>query len=85
MADRFEYPYLTDRSAAANYFWNIGVIVTGKYLEKFLPGSAAVVLSHGASSGYPAGFIDFVSRRYKLHAAGNVSVWVLNRPPPAVK
>ncbi len=62
LADRDEYPYLANRQAVAHYFWNVGVLVSAKYLEQRLLHTQAVVLSYGASSGYPAGLVPYLNK-----------------------
>jgi hypothetical protein len=77
LADRFEYAYLSERPALAHYFWNIGVLVDARYLERKLPGASAVVLSDGASSGYPAGFVKYLNARYPHVTTMSSTVWIL--------
>ncbi|HZU13137.1 MAG TPA: glycosyltransferase family 39 protein [Chloroflexota bacterium] len=78
LADQYEYAYLAHRPALAHYFWNVGVIVSKTYLERRLGGAGAIVLSHGASSGYPRGFVAYVrSRHYRTFDLNGTIVWVL--------
>jgi hypothetical protein len=79
LADRFEYAYLANREALVHYFWNVGVLVHAPYLERHLPMARAVVLSHGASSGYPAGFVRFLDARYPRSHIASDTVWWLTR------
>ncbi|HLJ66394.1 MAG TPA: hypothetical protein VKX16_03435, partial [Chloroflexota bacterium] len=58
LADRLEYAYLSGRPAAESYFWNIGVLVDAHYLQHHFGRTGVVVLSRGASSGFPTGFIE---------------------------
>jgi hypothetical protein len=75
LADHDEYAYLVDRQQLAHYFWDVGVLVDAHYLERRISGANAVVLSYGASSGYPAGFVDFLNSRYVRTDTGATSVW----------
>jgi hypothetical protein len=78
LADQLEYQFLANRPAALrDYFWNVGVLVNARYLERRLRRVAAVVMSHGASSGYPAGFGRWLDRRYRRTTAGTADVWLL--------
>lgn len=79
LADRYEYAYLAGRRALAHYFWNVGVLVNARYLEKHLPASRAVVLSHGASSGYPRGFVQYLDRHFSAREAGTTTIWLTGR------
>ncbi|MGI8826109.1 MAG: ArnT family glycosyltransferase [Chloroflexota bacterium] len=77
LADRFEYPYLARREPLAHYFWNVGVLVNDRYLERLVHRSSLVVLSYGASSGYPPGFLTYLDRRYpRLNTRAN-TVWLI--------
>lgn len=76
LADRFEYAYLAGRPALRHYFWNMGVLIDARYLERRTRRSGAVVLSHGASSGYPAGFLKWLNRRYFPIETGATTVWL---------
>lgn len=77
LADRFEYPYLARRPSLLHYFWNIGLLVDARYLERHVQQAGAVVLSYGASSGYPAGFTQYLDARYhrRVDTAAN-TVWL---------
>jgi hypothetical protein len=77
LADRFEYAYLARRPALDDYFWNIGVLVNAAYLESRVDRARAVVLSSGASSGYPRGFTEYLDRRYKRVRKPTTTVWFL--------
>ena len=77
LADHDEYPYLSNRQQLAHYFWDVGVLIDAHFLERRLPGAGAVVLSYGASSGYPAGFIGYLNRRYARVNTGTTTVWIL--------
>lgn len=77
LADRFEYAYLAERPALAHYFWNVGVRVTARTLENRVSHADAVVLSYGASSGYPAGFEDFLNARYPRTSTPVTTTWIL--------
>ncbi|HEX8919496.1 MAG TPA: glycosyltransferase family 39 protein [Chloroflexota bacterium] len=79
LADRFEYAYLAKRPAALHYFWNVGVLVGPRYLERRLAGTAVVVLSSGASSGYPPGFTSFLQRRYPAVRIDSTTLWLTRR------
>jgi hypothetical protein len=79
LADRFEYAYLARRPAFDDYFWNIGVLVNAAYLESRVDRARAVVLSSGASSGYPSGFTTYLNRRYKRVQKPTTTVWLLPR------
>lgn len=79
LADQYEYAYLAHRPAALHYFWNIGVLVDAHQLEAHLPGTRAVVLSYGASSGYPAGFVAYLDRHFPTRRTNATTVWFL--PP----
>jgi hypothetical protein len=76
LADRFEYAYLAERPALMHYFWNVGVLVDARYLEARTGNSGAIVLSHGASSGYPAGFLHWLDRRYVRIETPVTTVWL---------
>lgn len=78
LGDRYEYAYLAGRPALAHYFWNIGVLVDARYLEKRLPARGAVVLSYGASSGYPAGFVQYLNARFRRVQTPDNWVWLLS-------
>ncbi|GAC1331180.1 MAG: hypothetical protein NVSMB22_23240 [Chloroflexota bacterium] len=75
LSDRFEYAYLARRPSLDHYFWNIGVLVNAAYLEKRVTGARLVVLSHGASSGFPTGFIDYLNRTYPHVQTPANTVW----------
>lgn len=77
LADRLEYAYLASRPALAHYFWNLGVLVNAGYLEARLPGRGAVVMSRGASSGFPAGFTKFLDARWKPTRLRSTTVWLI--------
>jgi GPI transamidase subunit PIG-U len=77
LADQFEYAYLAKRPAFDHYFWNVGVLVDAQYLEQRLPKRGAVVLSYGASSGFPAGFTAFMNSRYRGLKTGESTVWLI--------
>ncbi len=74
--DRDEYPYLANRRAVAHYFWNVGVLVDAEFLEKRLPRAQAVVLSYGASSGYPAGLVSYLNTHYRRVDTPANTVWL---------
>jgi hypothetical protein len=78
LVDRYEYAYLAHRPALAHYFWNVGVLVDARWLERRLHGSGAVVLSYGASSGYPAGFVQYLNRHYPSVPTPVTRIWLLN-------
>jgi hypothetical protein len=79
LADRYEYAYLARRRAAQHYFWNVGVLLPASALERRLDQARMVVLSYGASSGYPAGFIRFLDARFpKVRTRAN-TVWVVGK------
>lgn len=78
LTDQDEYAYLAHRKVLDDYFWNVGVLVNAKGLEKGLPAASAVVLSHGASSGYPAGFVRYLNRHYRGADIGNTRLWLIN-------
>lgn len=75
LADRYEYAFLAHRKVLDHYFWNVGVLVDAHFLEARLPAASAVVLSHGASSGYPAGFVGYLNRHYRHIDTGATAVW----------
>ncbi|MGH2443638.1 MAG: ArnT family glycosyltransferase [Chloroflexota bacterium] len=77
LADRDEYAYLAGRPALAHYFWNEGVLVDGSFLENRLQPPEAVVLSYGASSGFPPGFVQYLDRRSAPQSVGVNTVWFL--------
>jgi hypothetical protein len=77
LADRYEYAYLAQRPALAHYFWNVGVLVNARYLERRVPKAAGVVLSYGASSGYPAGFVDYLNVHYPRMATVANTIWII--------
>lgn len=79
LADRYEYAYLAQRPALAHYFWNIGVLVNAKYLERRVSGARAVVLSSGASSGYPSGFTTYLDRHFPRLVRPTTRVWLIPR------
>lgn len=77
LADRLEYAYLSNRQALAYYFWNVGVLVDAQYLERRLDDVRAVVLSYGASSGYPAGVTGYLNAHYSRTNTRATTVWWL--------
>ncbi len=77
LADRFEYAYLAGLPAETRYFWNVGPLVNATYLERLLPNTGAVVLSSGASSGFPAGFTAYLDQRYSRIDLASSTVWLL--------
>lgn len=77
LADRGEYAFLAHRKTLEHYFWNVGVLVSARSLEADLSGSSAVVLSHGASSGYPGGFVGYLNRHYGGASIGSTRVWLI--------
>jgi 4-amino-4-deoxy-L-arabinose transferase-like glycosyltransferase len=79
LADRFEYAYLAHRPDLAHYFWNVGVLVNAAYLERRVHAARAVVLSSGASSGYPAGFTAYLNEHYNRVRRPTTYVWLLPR------
>jgi Dolichyl-phosphate-mannose-protein mannosyltransferase len=79
LADQLEYQYLARRPALDDYFWNVGVLVNAHYLEQKVRKARAVVMSHGASSGFPAGFARWLNRRYRRLDTRSSVVWL----PPA--
>lgn len=78
LADRYEYPYLANRTPLAHYFWNIGIIVNASFLERRVPRSRLVVLSEGASSGYPPGFVQYLDGRYPRTKTGTTTIWTVD-------
>ncbi len=76
LGDRFEYAYLAGRPALRHYFWNVGVLVDAPYLERSAGRSGAIVLSHGASSGYPAGFLHWLDHRYLRIETPATTIWL---------
>ncbi len=81
LGDRFEYAYLAHRPALAHYFWNIGVLVNARYLERRVGAAQAVVMSSGASSGYPPGFVRYLDARYRYVKLPTTTVWLVGRQP----
>jgi 4-amino-4-deoxy-L-arabinose transferase-like glycosyltransferase len=79
LADRYEYAYLANRPALAHYFWNVGVLVHAPYLERRVPRAGAVVLSYGASSGFPAGFVRYLNAQYTSVQTPANTVWLTSR------
>jgi hypothetical protein len=79
LADQYEYAYLANRPALAHYFWNLGVLVNARYLERRVQRAAAVVLSYGASSGYPAGFVAYLNARYRRVTTIANTIWIIGR------
>ncbi len=79
LADRFEYAFLAHRQALAHYFWNVGVLIDARYLERRVRSARAVVLSYGASSGYPAGFIRYLDRHYLSADTMDNTIWWIRR------
>lgn len=77
LADQYEYAYLANRPALDHYFWNVGVLVDAQYLEQRLPKRGAVVLSYGASSGFPPGFTAYLASRYHRVRNKSNTVWLL--------
>ena len=77
LADRYEYAFLSGRQSAAHYFWNVGVLVNARYLERRLRTARAVVLSSGASSGYPTGFAAYLNARFPRLVTPTTTVWIL--------
>lgn len=76
LADRFEYAYLAGRPAALHYFWNIGVLVDARYLERHFGDTRAVVLSDGPSSGFPRGFLPYLDRHLQRVREPADTVWL---------
>jgi hypothetical protein len=61
----------------AHYFWNVGVLVNARYLEHRVSGARAVVLSYGASSGFPAGFTAYLDHHFpSVNTLANTIWWV---------
>lgn len=79
LADRFEYAYLANRPDLAHYFWNVGVLVNASYLERRVHAARAVVLSTGASSGYPFGFTMYLNQHFSRVRRPTTYVWLLPR------
>jgi 4-amino-4-deoxy-L-arabinose transferase-like glycosyltransferase len=79
LADRFEYAYLAGRPALRHYFWNVGVLVRARYLERKMYRSGAVILSHGASSGYPAGFLGWLNKHYRHVETPATTIWLTQK------
>lgn len=79
LADRFEYAYLAHRPALDHYFWNVGVLVNARYLENRVHAARAVVLSSGASSGFPTGFTAYLDRHFDHLRRPTTNVWLLPR------
>lgn len=80
LADRLEYAYLAGRPALDDYFWNVGPLVNAQWLERRLGGAHAVVVSYGASSGFPRGFSRWLDRRFQRTNTGTTTIWWLDRP-----
>ena len=80
LADRYEYAVLSGRRSLAHYFWNVGVLVNARYLERRLSTARAVVLSSGASSGYPTGFTAYLDARFPRLVTPTTTVWILPQP-----
>jgi hypothetical protein len=79
LGDQLEYAYLAHRSALDDYFWNVGPLVNARHLERRVPYASAVVMSHGASSGYPKGFQRWLNAHYRRHNVGTASVWFMRQ------
>lgn len=82
LADRFEYAYLSHRPALAHYFWNVGVLVNARYLERRVSGARVVVMSSGASSGYPTGFTAYLDQRFERVNKPTTTVWLVPHQGP---
>lgn len=80
LADRLEYAYLAGRPALDDYFWNVGPLVNARWLERRVGAAHAVVMSYGASSGYPRGFAEWLDRRFQRTDTGATTIWWLDRP-----
>lgn len=78
LGDRYEYAYLARRPAVAHYFWNVGVLVDADYLEQRLPPKGVVVLSYGASSGFPSGFIRYLNQRFHHLETPANTLWTVS-------
>lgn len=76
LADQMEYAYLAGRPDALHYFWNIGVLVNARYLERNLGRTGSIVLSYGASSGFPPGFQHYLNRHFQRVSLPNNTVWL---------
>lgn len=76
LADQYQYAYLAGRPAVAHYFWNVGVLVNAHYLERRLPKDVAVVVSYGSSSGYPAGFTQYLDAGFNRVKTRSNTVWL---------
>jgi 4-amino-4-deoxy-L-arabinose transferase-like glycosyltransferase len=79
LSDRFEYAYLAGRPAVDRYFWNVGVLVGRNDLERQLGPVSAVVLSQGASSGFPLGFVPYLNDHYRSVQTRTNTVWIARR------
>lgn len=77
LADRFEYAYLARRPAVLSYFWNVGVLIGPRAVERMVPQARAVVLSYGASSNYPPGFTRYMDRTYRAIQTRSNRIWVV--------
>ena len=82
LADRFEYAYLAHRPALAHYFWNVGVLVNAGYLERRVSGARVVVMSSGASSGFPTGFTAYLNQHFQRISRPTTTVWLVPRTHP---
>ncbi|MGH2449620.1 MAG: ArnT family glycosyltransferase [Chloroflexota bacterium] len=81
LADRLEYAYLARRPELNNYFWSRGPSVNARHLEAIVPRAEAVVLSRGASSGYPRGFVPYLDHHFRVIARnpGTDVIWRVPR------
>jgi hypothetical protein len=77
LSDQLEYQFLARRPALDDYFWNDGVLVNARYLEQQAPRASAVVMSYGASSGFPRGFKGWLDRRYTRIDLTTATVWLI--------
>ena len=75
LADRLEYAYLAHRLALGHYFRNVGTVWSAQDVERYVPRARLVVLSYGASSGYPPGVQEYLTRTYPRFDTKANTVW----------
>ncbi|GAC1327542.1 MAG: hypothetical protein NVSMB22_19060 [Chloroflexota bacterium] len=82
LTDQLEYAYLAHRLTVADYFWNMGSVLSARYLEHRLVSAGAVVLTERVAPTYPSGFTDYLDRkRYTRVRTGSAKIWLIAHNP----
>lgn len=78
LTDQLEYAYLAGRPTVADYFWNMGSVISARYLEYRLAAAGAVVLTERVAPTYPSGFTAYLDHeRYRHVHTGSTEVWFI--------